>query len=252
MPPAPAPGARVPLPAVPSVPIPSLVSNVFSRFPLVTYPAPPTTSGAPTSPTLWLLGPPPASGVESLDPRCRQAQALARFCATPLTPRWLPSALSAPGGVLPALHLPNGALLSAPEVPDHFLATPGKDKDKGAASPSAAAASSDAKHSAFLSLLNTTLLPAVLAAVYLAPPSASLTVVPPRQLPLLSAWAASWAGVSERRERINEILKLRGKKVGIRAVLDLEEVEREGVETIGALEDVAGGHGSDLWFGGAA
>ncbi|KAK4700108.1 hypothetical protein P7C70_g6146, partial [Phenoliferia sp. Uapishka_3] len=222
------------------MPIPSVVSNIFSHFPLVTYPAPPTTSSAPTSPTLWLLGPPPASTTESLDPLCRQAQALARFTSTTVIPRYLSSSSGAPGSVLPALHLPNGALLSATEVTDHLLPPPAIPK------------TADPKQQAFFSLVNTTLLPAVLAIVYLAPPTPVMAVIPPKQLPLLSAWAASWASGEERKERINEILRLRGKKVGIKAVLDLEQLERDGLDTITALEAVVKAQGDAKWFEGAS
>lgn len=239
----------MPLPAAPSIPIPSLVSSVFSAFPLVTYPAPTPSSPAPSTPTLWLLGPPPSTSKESLDPLCRQAQALARFTSTSYTPRYLPHALSAPGSTLPALHLPSGALLSATEALEHLL-TPAH--PKGAASPSAALAAADAKHAAFLSLVQATLLPAVLAAVYLAPPTPALAVVPRTPRPVLAEWAAGWDARQDRRDRIDEILMLRGKKVGVRAVLDLEELEREGTETIAALEDVVLANGADKGFGPAS
>lgn len=239
------------VPAIPAIPIPTLVATLFAQFPLKTYPAPPTSALAPPSPTLWLLGPPPPPSTESFDPLCRQAQALARFTSpsSPLVIRWLPSPASAPGGTLPALHLPSGALLSTPEVLEHFLPSAPATTPPPGSSPSFPT-TPDARHQAFLALLTTTLLPAVLASLYLSPNPPA--VVPQTELPLLSGWAAAWTGVGERRERIDEVLRLRGRKVGVRAVLDLEELEWEGVETLGALEEVVKGPRVGQWFGGSA
>ncbi|KAM0754598.1 hypothetical protein T439DRAFT_321635 [Meredithblackwellia eburnea MCA 4105] len=250
----------MPIPAVPAVPIPHPVAWLFSHFPLKVYDPPYTTSPAPPSPTLWVLGPPPpTSSSESLDPFCRQAQALARFTNTAVITRWLSSTDSALGNTLPNLHLPDGALLASTEVNAYFsppkspivLPSPNPTSNSSSsATPPSAEAAADAKYQAFLSLVNTTLLPAVLAILYLGPPSPSLAIVPSPQLPFLSTLAAGWVGLSSKRDRIDEILQLRGKKVGLRAVLDLEEVEREGVETLEALEQVL--KDQVTWFGGAS
>jgi hypothetical protein len=137
------------------------------------------------------------------------------------------------------LHLPNGELLGKEELGGWI------------ASKSSAAPSSDPTHQAYTSLVLTTLLPAVLSSLYLSPTPIPLT--PLRPLPYLSALAASFSAYGQRRERIAEIKRLRGGKVGSRVVLDLEEVERDAVETIEALEvKLKATEGTSAWFGGVA
>jgi len=106
---------------------------------------------------------------------------------------------------------------------------------------------------AYTSLVSTTLLPAVLAALYLLPStSVSSPVIPQQSLPFLSNLAQKWLGISEKQDRISQVKKLRGGKVGKKTVLDLEEVEREAVEALEALEEkFKEGNGHDQWFLGA-
>lgn len=225
--------------------MPVIVSNLFARFPLIVYPATSPASGAPEQPSLWLLGPPPDSSHESLDPYSRQATALARFLSISVTPRWLTSAVGAPAAQLPSLHLPDGNLLARDEITAHLLGKAQAGTD----------ATSDATHQAYTALVQTKLLPAVLAAVYLAPETASSAAVVPRtsDRPWLSALACAWTTVpNERRARIAEIKRLRGGKEGARIAVDLEALERDASEAIGALEIRARqGEAESRWFGGS-
>ncbi|KAM0788528.1 hypothetical protein ACM66B_001656 [Microbotryomycetes sp. NB124-2] len=267
-------------PRRPTLAMPGFVSSVFSTFPLVTWqPDEPPLSGQPPQATLWLYGPPslPArssstkAAPESLDPNCRQAQALARFTGLKdCTVKWLETAAGAPGQTLPALHLSTGELLSTDEIPQHLIgqsqASTAADKSQtgspqpGSPDPSTA---SDPTRQAFTALLQTALLPAVLAALYLGPQSSQrVSVLPQRQLPFVTSIFMSLNSRQERSERIAEIKKLRGGKEGPRVVLDLEAVEREAVEALGAFEakmrsteadgPYFGGHGSpdqlDAWL----
>ena len=233
---------------LPSIPIPPLVATLFAHFPLVTYPSSTLlTTPAPSSPTLWLLGPPPSSS-ESLDPTCREAQAFARFRDVKFEVRWLASAAGAVDGVLPSLHLPNGELLAATEV-GTWIAS-----HSTSVSPlkPVAETEKDPTHQAYSALLSTTLLPAVLSSLYLSP-TPTLPVVPSTPRPLLSSYAASLAALGARKELIAEVKRLRGEKGGVLSVLDLEEVEREGVETVRALEvKLEAEGGAEGWFGGSA
>jgi hypothetical protein len=64
--------------------------------------------------------------------------------------------------------------------------------------------------------------------------------------------AQKWLGISEKQEKISQVKKLRGGKVGRKTVLDLEEVEREAVEALDALEEkFQEGNENDQWFLGA-
>lgn len=243
---------------LPSIPAPKLFTAIFSHFPLRTYPVPESElSNSPLVPTLWLLGPPGASGgaaTESLDPISRQTQCYARFKGRQLDVKWCKDALGAVGGKLPCLHLPNGELLGSEHVdewiehPERFVdgaikvdVRPGTPNEK------------DTAQSAFTALLRSTLLPAVLASLYLSPPATSkaLSVVPAIvDQPFLSSIASYFAAIETRRETIALVKKFRGGRAGPNAVLDLEEVEREGVETIGNLEDKVRAEGTPGWFAG--
>lgn len=236
---------------LPSIPIPPLVATVFAHFPLVTYPSPDLLStSAPSAPTLWLLGPPPSptSSSESLDPTCREAQAFARFNDVKVEVRWLSTPAGAVEGILPSLHLPSGDLLSSSEV-EAWLANPSTSLSPPP--PELSEPEKDPTHQAYSALLSTTLLPAVLSSLYLSP-SPPPPVVPTLSRPFLSAYAAYFASLGARRDRIAEVKRLRGGKGGVLSVLDLEEVEREGVETVRALEvKLQAAGGAEGWFGGS-
>lgn len=109
----------------------------------------------------------------------------------------------------------------------------------------------DATHQAYLSLLTTTLLPAVLAALYLSPSTFAPSVVPIPSRPFLSSLAQIYLTWNNRSTRIDEIKRLRGGKVGKETALDLEEIEREAVEAIEVLEGkLKAQQGEGEWFGG--
>lgn len=240
------------VPALPSVPIPPLVSSFFSLFPLVIYPAPPTSTPPPTVPQLWLLGPPPSTGSkgESLDPASRKAQAIARFNHFNAEPRWLLHGAGAPGQELPALHLPNGELLGREEIAAHLLGVvAGKHDASSSSSPKPAeATAADPTHQAYTSLLRTSLLPAVLVALHLCTPTA---LTPAQEQPYLSALVTSFQAQSVRAAKIAEVKRLRGGKEGARSTLDLEAVERDAVTALGALEAKLRETEADgEWFGG--
>ncbi|KAK4053486.1 hypothetical protein OIV83_001653 [Microbotryomycetes sp. JL201] len=236
----------------PTLAMPGFVSSLFATFPLVTWqPDEPPLSGQPPKATLWVYGPPhlpaqaaaKAAASESLDPSCRQAQALARFTGLDdCTVKWLDTAAGAPGQTLPALHLSDGQLLSTDEISKHLLGpTSTSTSDKGSHTappqPGSPDPSADPTRQAFTALLQTALLPAVLAAIYLSPSSTQrVSVLPQRQLPFVTSIFMSLNSRQERSARIAEIKKLRGGKEGPRVVLDLEAVEREAVEGLGAFE----------------
>ncbi|TNY18889.1 hypothetical protein DMC30DRAFT_424965 [Rhodotorula diobovata] len=233
--------------------IPAPLARLYSHLPLVVLPAPQGTTAPPTSPTIWAYGPPPRGHKESLDPLCRAAQAFARFSLgdAPAQVRWLDwdGKEGAPGGSLPALHTPGGDLLVGDEV-SAWVAAQGATKSsrtkKGETPPA------DPAQQAFLALLTSTLLPAVLSALYLSPASLTPPVVPARSRPFLSEIAHTYLSWNDRADRIDEVKRLRGGKVGKEAVLDLEEVEREAEETIRALDAKLGGADKDAWFGAAS
>ncbi|GAA6058817.1 hypothetical protein JCM10212_001933 [Sporobolomyces blumeae] len=243
--------------ATPKMPltVPSPLAPLYAYFPLLTVPNDDATTPAPTAPTLWALGPPPAGHKESLDPVCRQSQAWLRFSGIDARPRWIAHGLGAPGGTLPALHLPQGDLIES-EAVDAWTSkqatgkanTPADDSPDGPDP----AKPVDPIVQAYTALVETALLPAVLAALYLLP--SAPPVVPERRLPFLSALAARWLGMSQRQDRISEIKRLRGGKMGKKAVLDLEEVEREAVEALNAIEVKmqATEAGKGPWFLGAS
>lgn len=230
----------LPVPALPSIPIPAVISHFFSLFPLITYPAPCTSTPPPSVPTLWLIGPAPANSTESLDPTCRQAQALARFAHYNLQVRWLNNAAGAPGEQLPALHLSNGELLGSEEVLSRILGLDSKESKESTPDPT---------HQAYTSLLTTTLLPSVLSSLYLSPTPQPIT--PAQSLPYLTALASSFGTRQTRTARIAQIKQLRGGKQGSKIPLDLEAVEREAVAALGALEiKMRETEAEGEWFGG--
>lgn len=233
------------VPAVPSIPIPSVISHFFSLFPLITYPAPCTSTPPPSVPTLWLLGPAPsASSPESLDPTCRQAQALARFSNYKLQVRWLNNAAGAPGEKVPALHLSSGELLGSEEVLSKILGLDSGSKESKETTP-------DPTHQAYNSLLTTTLLPSVLSSLYLSPTPHPIT--PAQSLPYLTGLASSLTVHQSRTARIAQIKQLRGGKQGAKVPLDLEAVEREAVAALGALEvKMRETEAEGEWFGGVS
>ena len=226
------------------MPVPPFVAQVFSSFPLVLYPSPCTSTPPPTVPTLWLLRSPKSnSSTDSSDPYSRQAQALARFTNFQVQVRWMDSAAGAPGEALPALHLPNGELLATEEALAHLSAP-----KSSSTSTSTSTSAEDPSIAAYQSLLSTSLLPAVLACLYLSPsPSPS-----PSSAPLLVRLLHSVQAPSARTALIAQVKRLRGGKEGTRRPLDLEALERDAVSALGALEaKMREGEGGGPWFGGA-
>ncbi|GAA5968163.1 hypothetical protein JCM8115_001762 [Rhodotorula mucilaginosa] len=229
----------------PSVPIPSPLAHFYAKFPLVTLPEPEEAyQQTPAKPKIWAYGPPPIGHSESLDPLCRAAQAYARFAFGGAETRWLDwdGKESSPEGRVPALHTPSGDLLTGDEL-DAWIASHLTDKKDASAEPS---------HQAYLSLVLTTLLPAVLAALYLSPASVAPEVVPTVSRPFLSSVAHVYLTWNDRSDRIDEIKRLRGGKSGKAVALDLDEVEREAVEAIDALEVKAQAAQNSDWFDGAS
>ncbi|GAA6052707.1 hypothetical protein JCM3770_007185 [Rhodotorula araucariae] len=253
--------------------IPSPLERFYAHFPLLVVPSPHATTAPPERPTVWAYGPPPKGHAESLDPLCRAAQAFARFSlAAPADVRWLDwdGKAGAPGGALPALHTPEGDLLVGEEVSGWIAAqvAPKGRKDgafsfRGTGSVRVGALTTtrvsragqvppvDPAQQAYLSLVATTLLPAVLAALYLSPPSLVPPVVPRQSRPVLSEVAHTYLSWNDRAARIDEVKRFRGGKTGRDAVLDLDEVEREAEDAIKALEVKLAGT-KEGWFGGAS
>ncbi|GAA5969313.1 hypothetical protein JCM11641_007547 [Rhodosporidiobolus odoratus] len=216
---------------------------------------------------------PPAGHSESLDPLCRATQAHARFAGVETSKvRWVDwdHVEAAPGGQLPAVHTEDGDLFVGEEV-DAWMSkkqaaastgagtgkrTSGAGSGFGTPQPDETATGTafrDPTHQAYTSLIETTLLPAVLCALCLSPAGTAPSVVPPRDKPFLSACAGTLLNWNERRDRIEEVKRLRGGKVGKGTVLDLEEVEREAAETIEALEiKIKAKEGQGEWFAGAS
>ncbi|SCV67613.1 BQ2448_5224 [Microbotryum intermedium] len=260
------------MPGLPSIPMPGFVGSFFSHFPLVVYDAPPTATPAPSKPTLWLLGPPPASSssppwtestpqTQSLDPYSRYAATLARFSnLESVEARWCSSALGAPQSRLPALHLPNGDLLSRDEIPNWVHQQQQQQKPQGSPSsnPTSTSSSSsphlggdvEAGRLAYLSLIQSTLLPALLSSLYLSPKPIAL--VPATQAPYLSSWVQSLSSRSERTERIKQIKALQARHdAGFEAGLDVDKVELGAKETIEALEVKMASMKKSPWWDGS-
>lgn len=226
--------------------MPGWLRDAYAVFPLITYPAPQAKS-LPKLPTLWLLGPPPSTGSSfSLDPDCRIAQALAQFAGVKVGVKWVSSSAGGVGRRVPNLHLPDGSLLSHEDLPTWFL-HPDSRANPSKAQP---AAPQDPIYQAFRSLIRSSLLPATLAAVYLAqsPPA----VTPPKAEPFLSSLASSVGAKLERRAKVAEVQKLRGGKAGY---LDLDELDREAVDALEAFEtklkERSKEGGIEGWFDGA-
>ncbi|SCZ93492.1 BZ3500_MvSof-1268-A1-R1_Chr6-3g08697 [Microbotryum saponariae] len=256
------------MPGIPSIPMPGLVRSFFSHFPLVVYDAPPTATPAPSKPTLWLLGPPPASSSssstdptsqpQSLDPYSRYAATLARFSQLGAVElRWCSSPLGAPQSRLPALHLPNGDLLSREEIPDWFHQQQQEHRSKQSRSSSPTSSSRapsggdvEASRLAYLSLIQSALLPALLSSLYLAPKPVPL--VPSSQAPYLTSLVQSLSGRSERTERIKQIKALQARHdIGFEAGLDVDKVELGAKETIEAVEVKLASMKKSSWWDGA-
>ncbi|GAA5872338.1 hypothetical protein JCM16303_004483 [Sporobolomyces ruberrimus] len=211
------------------------LAPLYAYFPLLTVSNSDTTTPAPSKPTLWVLGPPPPGHQESLDPISRQVQAFARFSQLDAQPRYLSNGNGAPGGTLPSLHTPQGDLIETEGI-NKWIEDQSKTASGSAEKGDDEELPLDPVLQAYTSLIETTLLPAVLAALYLLPSSAP-SVTPSLALPFLSQLASNWLGIREKQDRISQVKKLRGGKVGAKVVLDLEEVEREAVESLQAIED---------------
>lgn len=249
------------LPALPAVPMPQIVSDIFSQFPLISYPSPNNTTPPPSKPTLWIKSSLTiktfssastsnhsniSSPTQSLDPYSLQAQTLARFLNVDHETRYLSTSAGAPGGKLPSLHLPNGELLSSTEVIPWLIEKQGK--------ATTISSNEDPVHQAFTALVQTSVLPAVLAITNLSPSSSSSKInnvgnlANSEEKPFLTGLVESFFAMGERREMISEVKKLRGGSVGTRGVLDLEMVEREAMEALNALESKMKSDGGE-WFG---
>ena len=126
-------------------PIPKIVQDIFSRFPLYTYPAilPPkstSSAAAATRPTLWIHPPIPdiilpSTNLLSADVSCLKWQAFIALCANNITAdgahpepvmavRWDVDPEGGVDGVLPSLQLPpssdgdeKASLLAAKDIP---------------------------------------------------------------------------------------------------------------------------------------
>lgn len=258
----------MPLPTLPTLPLPGVLAAFYSHFPLVTYPAPPTSNPAPTTATLWILGILPLSSStspnpfpESLHPYSRIAQTLARFSLVPIELRWLSTEEGVFGEGFPNLHLPDGDLLGrgreGGELEEWLLT--GR-RGKNTAIPGESEADRSPTYDAFDELVKSTLLPAVMALGYFSTTTTKSKVTQGinnnnnggSHRPFLSSCVAYYDSVLIRRERVKEIMKLRGGKKG--GVLDLEDLEREAVETIGVFEVKLREEkrGAEAWFEGSS
>ncbi|GAA6028027.1 hypothetical protein JCM8097_001837 [Rhodosporidiobolus ruineniae] len=256
--------------------IPSPLASIYAKFPLLLLDPLQSTTPLPSPSRIWALGPPPTGHSESLDPLCRALQAHARFARIPLDKhtRWVDwdGREAAPGGVLPAVHTERGDLLVGEEV-DAWVrreqaaveggAGKGSKRSSGGSefstpgladdAPPSSATALDPTHQAYTALVETALLPAVLSALYLSPSGTAPAVVPRRRKPALSSLVGSVLRWNDRSARIEEIKRLRVGKTGKKAVLDLEEVEREAVEAIQALEvRMKQKEGQGEWFAGSS
>lgn len=261
------------LPSLPSIPIPPIIATLFSNFPLITYEAPPTSIPAPSLPTLWLLGPPPTSTIssptsskvlESLDPYCRILQSLARFLSSSTggeeqqgyEVRWMENEYGVVGGRLPNLHLPDGSLLGRDEKGlNEYFKDPKKWRLNAGDTTTLVEEQKSLSYEAFEVLVQKTLLPAVLSLAYFSEKKSSNTsskkvIEEEDSLPYLSSWVAWYDSIVKKQARVDEVKLLSSSKKG---VLDLEEVERVGIETIGTLEIKfrEDAYGAEGWFGGA-
>jgi hypothetical protein len=163
-------------------------------------------------------------------------------------------------GKLPCLHLPNGDLLDPSESSKWLTKTviivkvveeeEKEEKEEDVMRP--------ILNNAFTSLVTTSLLPSVLAALYLSPATShpSCTISPTSARPILSSIVHYFTSVAETNDIIAEIQDLRSvgksKVMSKEGLLDLEIVEREGVECLKTLEIKMKEQGIPGWFGGAS
>ncbi|GAA5962817.1 hypothetical protein JCM3765_001531 [Sporobolomyces pararoseus] len=220
--------------------IPSPLTRLYSYFPLLVISTPDTTTPAPSLPTLWVLGPPPGGQLESLDPLCRKSQALLRFKQIKFETKWLQDSKDGtPGNSLPCLHLGNGDLLDTQSVNKWINSKSSNETENKQEEEEEEVIDDDPIVQAYTSLVETTLLPSVISALYLTP-STTIPVTPLKtSLPFLSNLVDQYLSVSRREEKINQVKLMRGGKIGKKTgvVLDLEEIERDAVETLEVLED---------------
>ncbi|KAF8319352.1 hypothetical protein DL93DRAFT_2108678 [Clavulina sp. PMI_390] len=106
--------------------VPPIVRKFYSYFPLY-YNEDETVNSSPPNPTLWVapgFGDSPLSG----DIECLKWQTYLALRKTPsIRTRYDVQPDGGPGGILPALHLPNGEVLSPARIPgwaDEILAAP--------------------------------------------------------------------------------------------------------------------------------
>lgn len=201
-------------------------ARALAHFPLVTYPS----SLAPSSPRteeriiLWLVG--TNTSAESLDPLSRQLQALARFTGRAVEVRSSEETY---------LTRDNTAFRGDKAIA--FLGTTTVQREQ------------ETIHKAYSTLINATLLPALLATIYLSPspsPSTSTSTAPPA--PFLLSLLQIYTAFLSRRETIKQIKKLRLAHGAGEGILELEELEREGVECIRNLEEKFEEQGTPGWF----
>lgn len=257
--------------------MPALLARFYSFWPLVTYEAPDAQTPAPSVPTLWL------AESSALDFESRSALALARFATSGNTttdsaqnPRRrasagikfdvkrCASADGAPDGLLPALHLPNGDLVSAPDVHARILtvaskSSGGSEKEK----PSA-------RQIAFQALLDSEVRPAVHASLFVGDARRRRTATASDRQQSSTPWLRSLVDrlALEPRERsmrlaeLCELLLAAGKEGGAAPSMaglmtpyafDVEALEAEAQGALTSFEEVVSAESDqEMWLLGAS
>ena len=206
-------------------------SKALAHFPLVTYPAPIAASIPQTEERiiLWLSN--AETQAESLDPLSRQLQSLARFTGRTVESRYARNRSTAYST------RDNKSFDQAQSLAYFTQSDTANDKTKNSTI-----------HAAYSALLNSTLLPAVLATIYLSPPSPSSTPSSQPATPFLVSLLEIYTNFQSRKETIQQIKKLRLANGAGDGILELEELEREGVDCIKNLEEKFEEQGTPGWF----
>lgn len=159
--------------------------------------------------------------------------------------KWCRNGNGSPGGTLPSLHLPKGDLIDSENVYSILsaISTGGTSSSEKQDEEESEEVEVDPIVQAYTSLISTTLLPSIYASLYLTP-TEHLSVTPSiASLPWLSRLARNYLSISERRDRLKEVGRMRGGGKaggGKTETLDLEELEREAKEALEAIEEKFG------------
>ena len=207
-------------------------AQFLAQFPLITYLSPLSPPQAETKDRiiLWLVG--REEEGETRDPLSRQLVTLARFLGRGTEVKWGNKGFMT---VDNKYYDQDKALI-------YLAGTATTTKNQGNKE-----STTSTMQSAYTALIHSTLLPALLATLYLSPPSPSPSNAPTA---FLSSLLQIYTTHQSRKEIIQHIKSLRLSAGSGEGILELEQLEREGVDCIKNLEEKFTQEGTLGWFGG--